>query len=369
MEREANHAPHSKGSWLFVVLQFEAPAGRDAAPMASSGSYAELKRIIKGHGLLERRPARAVARLLTVDLLLVASVGILLGVHVFWVQCLNALFMAFVSAQLGFNGHDAGHRQTFGATWKNDVVGLIHGNLLIGMSFGWWVDKHNRHHSHPNEIDADPDIDIPFLRFTGEDAARTRGVLRFIAAHQAAFFFPLLTLTVLGLQMNSVGFLLKGKARHARAEALLLALHYAGYFGLLLLALPPWQALVFLLIHKLTTGLYLGSTFAPNHKGMEILEHGSTIDFLRRQVLTARNVRANAFNDMWYGGLNYQIEHHLFPAMPRANLGRAQGIIRGYCEAHGIAYHETGVRRSYREILAYLHAIGAPLRPALGRAA
>src|SRR5262249_55931427 len=157
----------------------------------------------------------------------------------------------------GFNGHDAGHRQNFGATWKNDVVGLMHGNLLIGMSFSWWMDKHNRHHSHPNEVDADPDIDIPFLCFTEEHAGRKRGVLRFIAAHQAVFFFPLLTLTVLGLQLNSVEFLVKGKARFPKTEALLLALHYVGYFGLLLLALPLWQAVVFMVIQKLATGLYL----------------------------------------------------------------------------------------------------------------
>jgi fatty acid desaturase len=352
-----------------VVLLFEAPVGQDVALSASGASYADLKRIIKEHGLLNRRPARAALRLLIVDALLVASVGILLGGHVFWLQCLNALFLAFVSAQLGFNGHDAGHRQAFGSTWKNDVVGLIHGNLLLGMSFSWWMDKHNRHHSHPNEVDADPDIAIPFLCFTEEHAGHKRGVLRFIAAHQAVFFFPLLTLTALGLQIDSVEFLLKGKARHPKIEALLLALHYVGYFGLLLLALPPWQALVFLLIHKLATGLYLGSTFAPNHKGMEMLESGSRMDFLRRQVVTSRNVRANVFNDMWYGGLNYQIEHHLFPAMPRANLGEAQRIIRVYCEAHGISYHATGVRQSYREILAHLHQIGAALRASDTRAA
>ena len=352
-----------------MVAQFEAPVGQALALPAGGGSYAELKRIIREHGLLVRRPMRALLRLLIVDLLVVLSVGILIGVHVFWLQCFNALLLAFVSAQLGFNGHDAGHRQNFGSTWKNDVVGLIHGNLLSGMSFSWWMDKHNRHHSHPNELDADPDIDIPFLRFTEEHAGRTRGALRFIAAHQAVFFFPLLTLTALGLQVSSVEFLLKGKARYRKTEALLLALHHVGYFGLLLLALPPWQALVFLLIHKLATGLYLGSTFAPNHKGMEILESGSQMDFLRRQVVTSRNICANVFNDMWYGGLNYQIEHHLFPAMPRANLAKAQRIIRAYCEAHGIAYHATGVRQSYCEILAYLHAVGAPLRSSTSRAA
>src|SRR5215472_13085726 len=150
-----------------------------AAPFAGTGSYGELRQIIKEQGLLERQPRRALARLLIIDTLLVVSVALLLTIHLFWFQILNALLLAFVTTQLGFNGHDAGHRQSFGSMRVNDFVGLIHGNLGIGMSFSWWLDKHNRHHSHPNEVDADPDIDIPFRRFTEEHAGRTRGALRF----------------------------------------------------------------------------------------------------------------------------------------------------------------------------------------------
>lgn len=305
---------------------------------------------------------RALLRLIIIDALLALSVVLLLTVHVFWFQCLNALFMAFVFSQIGFIGHDAGHRQSSNSTRLNDLIGFIHGNLFIGMSFSWWMEKHNRHHAHPNEVDSDPDIDLPFLSFTTEDATAKRGILRFVAAHQAWFFFPLLALVAIHLQINSIRFLLQGKARHAPTEIALLLLHYAGYFALLLIALPPWQALAFLLIHKMATGLYLGSVFAPNHKGMLIVEQGSTMDFLHRQVLTARNVRAHPILDTWYGGLNYQIEHHLFPAMPRSSLARAQRLIRDYCQQHAISYHETGMVRSYREILAALHDIGAPLR-------
>jgi len=327
-----------------------------------TGSYGELKRLIKDRGLLNRRPLRALVRLLIIDALLVLSVALLLTVHIFWVQCLNALLLAFVSSQIGFNGHDAGHRQSSNSTRLNDLIGFLHGNLIIGMSFSWWMDKHNRHHARPNEIDSDPDIDIPMLTFTAEEAAEKRGLPRFIAAHQALFFFPLLALVAFDLQANSIRFLLQGKARYPKTEVALLLAHYVGYFGLLLIALPPWQALAFLVIHKAATGLYLGSVFAPNHKGMLIIEHGSEMDFLRRQVLTSRNVHAHPILDTWYGGLNYQIEHHLFPTMPRSSLAEAQRIIRTYCQQHTISYHETGMAQSYREILSYLHAIGAPLR-------
>ena len=97
---------------------------------------------------------------------------------------------------------------------------------------------------------------------------------------------------------------------------------------------------------------------------MPLLERDSQVDFLRRQVLTSRNVVAHPITDFWYGGLNYQIEHHLFPRLPRNKLREAQPIIRGFCRDHSIAYHETSVLQSYKEILQHLHEVGAPLREA-----
>ncbi len=83
---------------------------------------------------------RALLRLIIIDALLALSVAILLAVPVFWVQCVNALFLAFVCSQIGFIGHDAGHRQSSNSTRLNDLIGYMHGNLIIGMSFSWWME-------------------------------------------------------------------------------------------------------------------------------------------------------------------------------------------------------------------------------------
>jgi fatty acid desaturase len=128
--------------------------------------------------------------------------------------------------------------------------------------------------------------------------------------------------------------------------------------------LEPLQALLFIAVHRGLFGTYLVSIFAPNHKAMPLLDRDTKVDFLRRQVLTSRNVVAHPITDFWYGGLNYQIEHHLFPRLPRNKLPEAQRIIRGFCREHSIAYHETSVLQSYREILQHLHRVGAPLREA-----
>jgi fatty acid desaturase len=145
-------------------------------------------------------------------------------------------------------------------------------------------------------------------------------------------------------------------------EIALLALHYVLYGGLLLVALGPVEGALFVLVHQGLIGLYAGSVFAPNHKGMPVLERQAPVSFLQRQVLTARNVRAHPLTDFWYGGLNYQIEHHLFPTLPRNQLGAAQTIVRAFCAAHHIAYHETGMIASYREILRHFRDVGAVLR-------
>jgi fatty acid desaturase len=130
------------------------------------------------------------------------------------------------------------------------------------------------------------------------------------------------------------------------------------------LVLSPVKAVVFILVQQALFGLYLGLSFAPNHKGMPVLSKDDETDFLRRQVMTSRNVRGGWLVDFALGGLNYQIEHHLFPSMPRPNLRHSRAIVRAYCERHGVAYLETTLIRSYGQALRHLHEVGQPLRSA-----
>src|SRR6185437_13717249 len=148
-----------------------------------------------------------------------------------------------------------------------------------------------------------------------------------------------------------------------RGEALMLLLHFVAYGTIVLLVLSPGKAAAFVAIHLALFGVYLGCTFAPNHKGMEMLTSDSEkLDFLRRQVLTSRNVRGGHLINVLLGGLNYQIEHHLFPSMPSVNLARAKPIVRDFCVCTGVPYTETSLVHSYRLALRHLHEAGAPLR-------
>jgi len=326
-------------------------------------SYATLKKMIIERGLLEKQPGFLAYKIISSAVMLAISIFILFITDNLWIQLLNAAYLAFVFGQMGFIAHDTGHRQGFRTTKQNDFFGILHANLLIGMSYGWWLEKHNQHHAHPNREDLDPDIAIPVIAFTEKAALEKRGIPRFMVKYQKFFFFPILLFEAYSLHFGSFRYLIqKPEWKYHRVETLLLLLHFAWYFALIFLAIGAWQGLLFILVQQALFGLYMASVFAPNHKGMLIIGKDEKIDFLRLQVLTARNVKAHPFIDFWYGGLNYQVEHHLFPSMARNQLSEAQAIIRKFCEDQQINYYETSMFKSYVEILDYLHIVSAPLR-------
>ncbi|HVB77005.1 MAG TPA: acyl-CoA desaturase [Candidatus Nitrosotalea sp.] len=340
-----------------------------AAPLAPSSpaspsDYARLKQRVSGAGLLDKQPWYYAMCISANMAMLGLGLLLLLLLHGPGALALDALWLGWVTGQLGFQLHDAGHKQMFERNSLNDLVGFLTGNLLLGMSYGWWVYKHNRHHANPNHVDYDPDINNLAISYNQAQALERRGPIRWLAAHQAYAFFPMLGLLGLSMHASGVAHLLSARARRRRLEFSLLAAHFVLYIGFLVLVLGPALALLVIAIHKISSGFYMASVFAPNHKGMPQVDSDSQLDFLRSQVLTARNVRSGAATDLWYGSLNYQIEHHLFPAMPRNRIRAAHSIIRDFCAEVAVPYYETSMLQSYRELLAFLHEVGRPLRDA-----
>ncbi|MFY1633869.1 fatty acid desaturase family protein [Solwaraspora sp. WMMB335] len=332
-------------------------------PGTGRGSdYAALSRRVGQAGLLERRPAWYAARIICTVGAYVAGWAVFVLAGDSWWQLLTAAGLAVAATQVAFLGHDAGHRQMFRTRRASETAGLLLGNLATGLGYGWWMDKHTRHHANPNHIDDDPDVGAGALVWTPEQAAATQGAARWLARWQAYLFFPMLLLEGLSLRVSSVRAVLSGPVRRRVLEGSLLAVHTAAYLGLVFATLPPGRAVAFIAVHQGLWGLYMGCAFAPNHKGMPTFSAADNLDFLRKQVLTSRNVRGGWFTDLLLGGLNYQIEHHLFPSMPRPHLRHARPIVRAHCREHGLPYTEAGLLDSYAEALRHLHAVGRPLR-------
>jgi fatty acid desaturase len=327
-----------------------------------SGGYGELTAQIRELGLLRSRPWSYAGHF---ALALACLVGIVATMVVFshsWWLLLVAPVFGVVATQIGFLGHDVGHLQVTKNATRMRILGLVDGNLMGGMSFGWWVSKHNAHHAHPNDLETDPDVRAGVLIFDAGQASGRRGLAGWTTRHQALLFFPFLLGEAVNLHVASARELFTAGLRQRVPEAALMVTHFVLYALLLLTTLSWPQALLFAAIHKGVQGLYLGCSFAPNHKGMPMLDAEQAADPLLRQVLTSRNIRGGPFIDTALGGLNYQIEHHLFPSMPRANLRRAQPVVQKFCSDRGISYLEVGVIASYAAAIGHLHTVGAELR-------
>jgi fatty acid desaturase len=324
--------------------------------------YAALSRRIKQTRLLDRRPGYYLARIVLVSTLYVGSWVALAVLGSGWWALAIAAGLAVAYAQVALVAHDLAHRQVFRSQAAAARLGLVVGNLGIGMSYGWWMDKHTRHHANPNHEDEDPDVNPDILVWSQRQAGHAKGLARFVGRWQAYLFFPLLLLEGFNLHVSSVRGLRRSSLKRRAMETVLLYGHFALYLTAVFLLLSPGLAIAFILVHQGLFGLYLGSTFAPNHKGMPTLTDEDDLDYLRRQVLTSRNIAGRRWLDVFYGGLNYQIEHHLFPNMPTPNLRKAQPIVEAYCREIGVSYAATGVVDSYAQALRHLHAVGAPLR-------
>jgi fatty acid desaturase len=106
-----------------------------------------------------------------------------------------------------------------------------------------------------------------------------------------------------------------------------------------------------------TSGFYLASCFAPNHKGMTILEDDARMSFLEQQVVTGRSVTGGKLTELILLGLNHQTEHHLFPQTPRYKLHRITPHLQVACDEHGIHFERASFLKTNRDILAVLRAV------------
>ncbi|WP_258371239.1 acyl-CoA desaturase [Curtobacterium sp. MCBD17_021] len=322
---------------------------------------------VRVEGLLERRVGFywAVFSVLTVLTAATFVVSAMLGAS--WFQLIPAAVLGVLFTQFAFLSHEAAHRQIFASRKWNDHAGRWLGVFVVGLSYSWWMNKHNRHHGNPNTIGKDPDIAPDGVVFIEEDAVQRRGFLRKLAMVQGWAFFPLLTLEGANLHWLSIRAVVTGKAakgtvQERRLEAVLLLARFGLLAWFVFAVMPLGIGFAFLGVQMAVFGVMMGGSFAPNHKGMPVIAEGAKIDFFSRQVRTSRNITGGVWVDHLLGGLNHQAEHHLFPSMARPNLRRAKALVREHCEQHGVPYTETTIFRSYGIVVRYLNRVGLAAR-------
>jgi fatty acid desaturase len=331
-------------------------------------NFSQVLNLVRDAGYLKKKPSFYIIRLVVISVIASAlwtGAGFLA-----WAATLNGWWMVLafaivallgvMSAQYGFIAHEAAHRQIFRNNKLNDWTGLILANLFAGLSYGFWLKKHNKHHQRPNQIGEDPDIAIRVLSFTTESKMSKKGIERWFSDRQGYLFPLLLLFTGFDLLLDSVA----GMGRKDRSIgirilefSLMLIRQFAPYVVLAIMFGPFW-AMAMWFVMMMSFGFFMGAAFAPNHKGMPLVEKDSSLDFFSRQVLTSRNIKGSWLKDNLMGGLNYQVEHHLFPSMARPYLRKTHAIVSEYCRQNDVTLVEMNLFSSYMVIMKHLNKVG-----------
>jgi len=268
-------------------------------------------------------------------------------IALFWQQC-------------GWVCHDTLHHQIFKNRRYNDGIAYFVGLVPVGYSPSWWKAKHNLHHAVPNVAGFDPDIDtMPLLAWSEKFIeGELSGLPAIMIKYQYIFYFPLLAAARLSWLMQSIIYA-HSKSKSPKKELTGLAVHWFWYFSLMILYMGIKESLLFILFSQGIGGLLIAMAFSLNHNGMHIIEKQPNYEFNHLQITTARDIHGGLLNwAHWFmGGLDMQIEHHLFPRIPRHNLKELQGDVMAYCKKHGIHYHTTNFWTGTKELLGRLYTV------------
>jgi predicted heme/steroid binding protein/fatty-acid desaturase len=307
----------------------------------------------------------------------------------------SAVILGLFYQQCGWLAHDFLHHQAFKKRRYGDYLGLYWGNLMQGYSVQWWKNKHNGHHAVCNlhsstalAQDGDPDIDtMPLLAWSLKQAQSYReleadgkdsGFVKFMIKYQAMFYLPILMIARLSWMNESFknAFSLGAASENLKMERerkglqypilekVGIVLHYvwaislASGFGRFSFA----YGLAYFLISTTTCGFFLGIVFGLGHNGMATYDADARPDFWKLQVTTTRNIIGGHgfpqfFVDWFCGGLQYQVDHHLFPTLPRHNLAKCHALVHSFCKEWDVSYHEADLVAVTGEVINHLSKV------------
>lgn len=318
--------------------------------------YIKLKTAIQKAGLLNRSYRYYISLFLFVVAGYLLSGYLIVRVNsIPWLIVLGIIF-SFFMVQISGIQHDAGHRAVFKSPQMNDALGLICG-AFIAMGYSSWKFKHNIHHAHTNQEDEDPDVDLPILSFTEKQYKSRRGIQRFLSKYQMLLYYPIGALVAFSVRITSMRYFIIQFKKKYIGEIIILAIGIFVLYFLPFIIFPLAKSLTLFIVINVTVGFYLLNVFAPNHKGMPVIAKGQKLSFLEQQIMTSRNVIGSTITDFVYLGLNYQIEHHLFPNCPRNNLKKMTPFIKEVCKDMKLEYTEVGVIETNKIILSELHNV------------
>ena len=271
---------------------------------------------------------------------------------------LSAFMFAFTWHGLAFTAHDAGHNSVTTNRSFDYLIAIFLADFVGGLSIGWWKFNHNTHHIVTNDPEHDPDIQhLPFFAvgsrfFSGLYSTFYKRVMKFDAfakvfvSLQHFLYYPVLTFGRFNLYAHSIQYLFrtdKDDRPQFRVLELIAMSGFWFWYGYLIVycTIPtlPLRLLFVYISHAATAILHLQITLSHFAMSVEQRENES---FVEKAVRTTMDVECPEWFDWFHGGLQFQIEHHMFPRVPRCNFRRLQPMVKDFCEKHNLEYYSYG---------------------------
>lgn len=312
-------------------------------------------------GVFEKNEARTFGKL--VFLLTVAFS--LIAVHTvlpLWGTVLLLPVTALFLSAAAMIGHEGGHRSFSSNGLRSELLYHFVFPFMGGLGAIQWKDKHNvRHHGHPNVVGVDDDMELWPLAHTREEHLRAGPIRRFVQRHaQGWLWWPMTMLFTWSIKVDSIGALVRHAKKHGITRAWVFdataqILHYVAWLVLPSLAFGFLPVFGFYLALFGLLSLFLALVFTTGHMGLPIREAGEgALDGWALQLDTTRNLILPKWLSFFFVGLDFQIEHHLFPKIPHANLPRAAPIVQRWIEGLGLTYHRVPYGKALVDVTRYV---------------
>jgi delta8-fatty-acid desaturase len=349
-------AYHPASAWR-VLDRYRVATLSDYTVSEVSRDYRRLVAEFARAGLFDRKGHGCAASLCAMAALLAGALSLVLATASVAAHMAAAVMLGFLWMQSGFLGHDSGHYVVMRSKLINRVVQVVAGNCVAGLSIGWWKHTHNTHHIACNSLDHDPDVQhLPLFAvsprlFSSLTSAFYRRVMRFDAAarllvsYQHWTFYPVMCVARANLFAQSL--LLLADTRTSVPGRLAEVAGVAAFwlwYPWLVSRLPggAGERAAFVLVSFAVTGIQ-HVQFCLNHfSAGTYVGRPRGDDWFQKQTRGTLDVACPPWMDWFHGGLQFQVEHHLFPRLPRCHLRRVAPLVRELCRKHGLPYQRCG---------------------------
>jgi len=304
--------------------------------------FGEFKEQVRAAGLLDRVPVRGSIEMIAT----IASMVFIYWSAPMWNPILLGLFMSLVFTRAVFISHDILHTQYFKSKSLSFKLSYPFAAIILSNSPSWWDFKHNiNHHTWCNVPQKDEDI----LAMDGAFTKNQKGNSSFLRSIKYIVFWGAMFFMYPAFIVQSYNFVIK---RKKYGELALMLLHWPVIWGTMFYVLPTADAWIVFITLYISLSAWLAFGFITNHLGCEVFEKDESeeLSWMELQMRTSRSLKGGLFVHWFYGGLNTQIEHHLFPKAPRFNLLKIQKMTRLLAKKHNMKYFETTPIEAYIQI-------------------